>query len=140
MTRLIVEKGTGFTTGAHLQDLIRELQRFASGNPALLEAIMSSKTAVSTVAVDGDSSGGPTSFVSTGADFDTDVVVEGDYVTILKSDEEANIGTWRVVSRTNQTTLVLDATLVSDTGMTFTVDRTRHARHSQADINIFVLP
>ncbi len=141
MTRMIVEKPTaGFSTGAHLQALVDELVRFVKGNPTLAEAAMSAKTAVSTVQADGTSAAGPTSLTSALSDFVTDVVAVGDYVTILKSDEEANIGCWRVTAVVDLNELTLDAALVSDTAMSFTVDRGRYFRHSLNDMNVhFIL-
>ncbi len=139
MPRVILEKTT-LATGDDLITTLQELAKYVGANtPAIITAFDTSKTAVSTVATDAATTSA-TEFTSATGDFVNDAVVADDYVTILKSDEEANIGTWRVTSRVSLTELVLDATLVADSSMTFTVDRVRHVRHSIGDLNIFFLP
>lgn len=139
MARMIIEKST-IADGDELNFLIGMLKTFMDANhPQIKEKFEASKTAVSTVQADGATTG-PTELTSALSDFVTDVVAVNDYVTILKSDEEANIGTWRITEITDLNTLVIDGTLVADTGMSFTVDRGRSLRDSRNDMNIHFLP
>ena len=134
MAKLTIWK-TDFTD---LQSLMRDVARFFKQNPSLITTTeAATDTNVSTVLADGATTSG-TNFTSVLSDFVTDAVVPGDYVTILKSDELANVGRHRVVSVTNLTTLVLDANLVTDTVMTFTVDQNKMFQLDN-DVNIDIL-
>ncbi len=134
MAKLTIWK-TDFTD---LQSLIRDVAKFFKQNPSLITTKeAATNTEVTSIQVDG-ASAAATGFTSALADFVTDAVVAGDYVEVTKSDEIQNVGRHRVVSVTDLNTLVVDANLVADTGMTFTVQQNKMFQLDN-DINIDVL-
>lgn len=134
MAKITIWK-TDFTD---LQSLMRDVAKFFKQNPSLItNTEAATNTEVSSIQTDG-ATAAATSFTSAASDFVTDTVAAGDYVEVTKSDEIKNVGRHRIVSVTDLNTLVVDANLVSDTGMTFTVEQNKMFQMDN-DVNIDIL-
>lgn len=120
--------------------LIRDVNKFVKQNPTILQGLDdATETEVSSIQTDGVNAAVGTNFSSAASDFVTDTVAAGDYVWIIVSPgTPENLGRWRIESVTDLNTLVLDADLTVDTGMSFTIEQNKMVQMDN-DIHIDII-